>query len=62
MLSPFQGMWQQSSYMERYKKNMIIAFNYWEKLNVGTVPTFKKFNVGTDPTFKKLNVGILKKV
>ena len=40
-----------------------------EKLNIGTVPTFKKHHVGTVPTFKmhhievkKLNVGTLKKI
>ena len=32
----------------------------WERLNVGTVPTFKMHNVGTVPTFKTHHVGTIK--
>ena len=31
--------------------------NFWEELNVGTVPSFKMHNIGTVPSFKMYNIG-----
>ena len=46
-------------HVEETKKGRSLRWTSSERLNVGTVPTFKIHNVGTIPTFKMHNVGIV---
>ena len=45
------------NYVPILSETNLVFFILWERLKVGTVPTFKTHLIGTVPTFKMHDVG-----
>ena len=50
-------LYSPASHPTTHPKKVVLSFNFWECLNVGTVPTYKMHNIGTVLMFKMHNVG-----